>query len=164
MVFGAGLIIVSFIIFKNLTIQVAHDKSLDKLSKQLFSAAIGTGNGIFIFILTLIYDTLAKKICNWENHKYESDYMNSMIIKSFVFNFVVSYINLFYYAFFYHAKNKKSQFGVLGTNFVSIVLSKNLAFIFTTNIIPYLKFVWKKWRFEKEWKVHKKVKKEKFVS
>lgn len=163
MVFGGGLIIGSFILFTKLTNDVQNNKHLPALHKQLFSIGIGVANGIFIFVLTTIYDIFALKVCDWENHKYESDYENSLIVKSFVFNFVVSYINLFYYAFFNTGVEKEARFGILGTNFVSIILSKNLAFAVNTNILPYFIFLYNRSRLRSKWRQEKKLKKTKFV-
>ena len=56
-------------------------------------------NGILIVILTEVYRIVSYKLVIWENHKYNSDLDNSMIVKTFIFNFIVNYINLFYYAF-----------------------------------------------------------------
>ena len=136
----------------------------DKKTHLLFSSTAGALNGIMIFVLTLVYDIVAEKVVNWENHKYESDRENSLILKSFVFNFVVSYITLFHKAFFnFTEKNKKTHFEALGTNFVSIVFSKSLAFTFTSNILPYIIYRLKKRRLLKKWKPKRKLLKAEFV-
>lgn len=132
---------------------------------MIFSSLSGAANGIMIFVLTLIYDYVAAKVVDWENHRYNSEFENSLIVKSFVFNFVVSYITLFYYAFFKEGHNTtKGSFEQLGTTFVSIVLSKSLAFAFTTNILPYIQYRFKKWRFLKNWKIKRQLLKNDFVS
>ena len=43
---------------------------------------------------------VAVLLTNWENHRTESAYENSLIVKSFCFQFVNSYISFFYIAFF----------------------------------------------------------------
>eukprot|EP00919_Chromeraceae_sp_WS-2016_P006582 GHVR01015456.1.p1 GENE.GHVR01015456.1~~GHVR01015456.1.p1 ORF type:complete len:354 (+),score=48.91 GHVR01015456.1:119-1063(+) len=48
----------------------------------------------------MVWSSLAHKLVNMENHKYDSDYENSLIIKMFLFKFVNYYNTLFYVAFF----------------------------------------------------------------
>ena len=164
MVFGAFLIISQFYLFTTLTLQIAESTELTQEQKGSYTSLIGIANGVFMVIGIIVYDVLSKMVVKWENHRYESDYQNSMIVKSFAFNFFISYVTLFYYAFFFDAKNREMQFLVLGANFIAIVIAKNVVFIITTNLIPYLSFVVKKWKLAKKWKVYKKENKEKFVS
>lgn len=135
------------------------------MNKRILSGCVGAGNGLVIFILTLIYDNFVVLVCNWENHRYESEYENSLVVKSFVFHFFVSYINLFYYAFFnWGVESKKERFSILGVNFLTIIFTKSLAFGVTTNLIPYFMYLWKKTKFMKKWISFKREKKEAFVS
>lgn len=57
-------------------------------------------NAIAIMILGKIYDMLAVKLTDWENHKTETDYRDALIVKLFAFAFANSYTSLFYIAFF----------------------------------------------------------------
>lgn len=157
------LIVINFVSFKTFN-QYVKETIPDRKTRLLFSSLSGTLNGIIIFILTLIYDTVAAKVVEWENHKYESELESSLIVKSFIFNFIVSYITLFYYSFFnYTTKTKQENFEALSTTFVSIVLSKSIAFAVTTNLLPYLIFRIKKWKFLKTWKPKRQSLKEAFV-
>ena len=63
-----------------------------------------------------------------------------------MFSFFISYLNLFYYAFIIQ------NFKILATNFISILVSKNLLFFFKIHLIPFFIFKFKKKRFFKKWK------------
>ena len=43
---------------------------------------------------------MAERLNDWENHRTASAYENSLILKSFGFQFVNSYVSFFYIAFF----------------------------------------------------------------
>lgn len=47
----------------------------------------------------MVYRKVAKRLTDWENHRTESEYENALILKNFIFQFVNSYISLFYIAF-----------------------------------------------------------------
>lgn len=49
--------------------------------------------------MNIIYEFIAKKLNDWENHETELDYNNYLSIKLFLFKFVNSYISLFYICF-----------------------------------------------------------------
>lgn len=60
---------------------------------------VATLNTIQIALMNLVYDALALKLNEWENHRTQSDYENSLIIKKVGYQFVNYYISLFYVAF-----------------------------------------------------------------
>jgi len=64
-----------------------------------FSAFSGIINGAFIVIFNQLYNRLAIWLTNWENHRTETDWENALIVKKFSFQFVNSYISLYYIAF-----------------------------------------------------------------
>ncbi|XP_072040866.1 anoctamin-4-like isoform X2 [Amphiura filiformis] len=57
-------------------------------------------NTFSIMIFGKIYEYIAYKLTDWENHRTQSAYENALIIKLFAFQFVNSYSSLFYIAFF----------------------------------------------------------------
>ncbi|XP_059169358.1 anoctamin-7-like isoform X2 [Physella acuta] len=57
-------------------------------------------NAVSIIILGLIYDKLAVMFTDWENHRTQTDYNDSLILKVFTFKLVNSYASCFYIAFF----------------------------------------------------------------
>lgn len=60
---------------------------------------VATLNTVQIALMNLVYDALALKLNDWENHRTQSDYENSLIIKKVGYQFVNYYISLFYVAF-----------------------------------------------------------------
>lgn len=64
-----------------------------------FQAFSGIINGAFIVIFNQLYNNLAIWLTNWENHRTESAWENALVIKKFCFQFVNSYISLYYIAF-----------------------------------------------------------------
>ena len=50
-------------------------------------------------ILDAVYVKMAVSINDWENHRTQTLYEDSLIVKLFVFNFVNNYFSLFYTAF-----------------------------------------------------------------
>ncbi|KAL4230701.1 hypothetical protein ACF0H5_011077 [Mactra antiquata] len=57
-------------------------------------------NAISILILGKVYDILARKLTDWENHRTQTMYNDALIIKLFAFQFVNNYSSCFYIAFF----------------------------------------------------------------
>ena len=53
-----------------------------------------------ILILGALFDEFAVKLNDSENHRTETDYEDSLVIKTFLFNFINAYTCLFYIAFF----------------------------------------------------------------
>eukprot|EP01114_Cavostelium_apophysatum_P021290 TRINITY_DN738_c0_g1_i1.p1 TRINITY_DN738_c0_g1~~TRINITY_DN738_c0_g1_i1.p1 ORF type:complete len:782 (+),score=258.94 TRINITY_DN738_c0_g1_i1:32-2347(+) len=64
------------------------------------SIAGGVANAITIMFMNVVWKMVAVKLNNWENHRTDSEYENSLIMKIFAFYFVNSYTALFYVAFF----------------------------------------------------------------
>ena len=57
-------------------------------------------NAFQIQVFNFVFNKVAVKLNNVENHKTQSDYENSLIIKSYAFQFVNSFFSLFYISFF----------------------------------------------------------------
>ncbi|KAL1525420.1 hypothetical protein AB1Y20_020279 [Prymnesium parvum] len=56
-------------------------------------------NGLFIVITNRIYSALAVFLTEWENHRTQHGFEESLIVKTFAFRFVNSFASLFYVAF-----------------------------------------------------------------
>ena len=56
-------------------------------------------NAVAIQVLAIVYKNVANVLTEWENHRIESAFENSLIIKSFVFSFANAYAVLAYIAF-----------------------------------------------------------------
>jgi anoctamin-10 len=57
-------------------------------------------NAVQIQIFNVIFNKVAIRLNNLENHRTQSDYESSLIIKCYVFQFVNSFFSLFYIGFF----------------------------------------------------------------
>ncbi|GBM06723.1 hypothetical protein AVEN_190924-1 [Araneus ventricosus] len=51
-------------------------------------------------LTALIYEYIAVKLTDWENHQTQSEYNDALVIKLFVFQFANTYASFFYTAFF----------------------------------------------------------------
>ena len=56
-------------------------------------------NALLIIILGQIFKAVAKFLTDWENHRTDIEYEDSLIAKTFLFSFFNSYSTLMYYAF-----------------------------------------------------------------
>ncbi|CAG9335333.1 unnamed protein product [Blepharisma stoltei] len=56
-------------------------------------------NAVQIQVMNFVYRKVAKVLTDWENYEYDSQYFDSLIFKLYLFQFVNSYISLFYIAF-----------------------------------------------------------------
>eukprot|EP00794_Sanderia_malayensis_P006792 gene6792-7557_t len=67
-------------------------------------------NSVSIMLLGYFYKYLAKRLTEWENHRTQTQFDDSLILKLFGFQFVNSYASLYYIAFF----RERTKTGVLG--------------------------------------------------
>ena len=77
-------------------------------------------NGVTITVLNQVYSVIAEKLTKWENHETESSYQNSLIMKTFTFQFVNSFLTLFYTAFV------DRDMETLSERLMSILVSKQI--------------------------------------
>ncbi|XP_038055493.1 anoctamin-4-like isoform X2 [Patiria miniata] len=102
LIFMALLVIASVlgvIIYRVIIGALLADAS--SLQRVLLSTVAATLlNSISIMILGRVYDYIAYKLTDWENHRTQSQYDDALILKLFAFQFVNSYASLFYIAFF----------------------------------------------------------------
>eukprot|EP01119_Soliformovum_irregulare_P017174 TRINITY_DN5054_c0_g1_i1.p1 TRINITY_DN5054_c0_g1~~TRINITY_DN5054_c0_g1_i1.p1 ORF type:complete len:718 (+),score=198.14 TRINITY_DN5054_c0_g1_i1:149-2155(+) len=59
----------------------------------------GILNAIAIMLFNFMYGWIASKLTEWENHRTEEEWETSFVVKNFLFQFVNSYVSLFYTAF-----------------------------------------------------------------
>lgn len=161
------LITCHFVSVRYLNHYVSELKGIKEFHKTIYSACVGAGSGIVIFVFTEIYNIVCGKVSEWENHIYESDRENSYLVKTFIFNFFVSYLLLFYYAFIAPDDvtngDMSKKFSTLGTNFVSMVAIKNLASMGKLNILPIVLFFIRNRRLKKMWPKYRESIKARFV-
>jgi hypothetical protein len=67
-------------------------------------------NAVQIIVFNMIYSTLAYKMTNFENHRTQTSYENSLILKTFCFQFINSFNAILYIAFL-----KRSNEGCIAT-------------------------------------------------
>ena len=61
-------------------------------------------NVLSINAFSLIYDQVAVKLNNWENHRTNTQYEDALITKTFVFEMINNYFVLFFIAFLKEGK------------------------------------------------------------
>lgn len=86
-------------------------------------------NSVYILVFTKLYEPVAMRLVDFENHKLEDEHENSLIGKMIMFQFVNAYIANFIYAFWFRS------FYDLAKNLASIVIFMNIL----NNIFEYVK-------------------------
>ena len=86
-------------------------------------------NSVYILVFTKLYEPVARRLVNFENHKSEDEHENSLIGKMIMFQFVNAYIANFIYAFWFRS------FYDLAKNLASIVIFMNIL----NNILEFFK-------------------------
>jgi hypothetical protein len=84
----------SIIVLRGMTTDILHYGGFD-FSGPVLSIA----NAVQIQIFNFIYSKLAVKLTDLENHRTQSEYESSLILKTYGFQFVNSFNTLFYIAF-----------------------------------------------------------------
>ena len=102
----------------------SDDESVASMAGTVSSIA----NALLIQTLNTLYHDYAVELNERENHRTETEYENSLIIKLFCFNFVNSYAPLYYIAFM------KAAVGDLCDPTCMGELSLTLTIIFITNV------------------------------
>ena len=82
-----------------LRIVLTASKSLNSSGIQLGGIIASLLNAIQISIMNELYGRVAIYLNNYENHRTDTDYEDSLISKTFIFQFVNSFSALFYIAF-----------------------------------------------------------------
>lgn len=82
-----------------LRILLTASKTLNSSGIQFGGIIASLLNAIQIYILNELYGRVAIYLNNYENHRTDTDYEDSLISKTFIFQFVNSFSALFYIAF-----------------------------------------------------------------
>lgn len=83
-----------------LRVVLSHMKSLVFLGVQWGSIIVAIINAVQIQVLNALYTTVAVRLTDYENHRTDTVYEDSLIAKTFVFTFINSFATLFYTAYF----------------------------------------------------------------
>jgi len=60
----------------------------------------GILNSVVIIFMNALWRVVGTKLTEWENHRTQTEFDDSLITKIFIFQFVNSYVSLYYIAFF----------------------------------------------------------------
>ncbi|KAL3880795.1 hypothetical protein ACJMK2_033006 [Sinanodonta woodiana] len=116
-------------------------------------------NAVSVLILGKIYDWLARKLTEWENHRTQTQFDDALIIKLFVFQFANNYASCFYIAFFrgrfddsgllslgiqYQDDCEGTCMSQLSFQVLILMVSKPLPKFISDVILPWLKKIWKR--------------------
>ena len=69
------------------------------VSMKRFEIASSALNLVIIGIYGFLFEAMGDKFTEWENHRTQSEYDNSKVLKNFLFQFVNNYFVLFYIAY-----------------------------------------------------------------
>jgi len=93
------LFMIGFVIALTMSLFIYRALLLEGGSRGYGPMILAIANTLQIVIMNKIYDWMAEKLNDWENHKTQSDYENAFIVKKVGYQFVNYYISLFYIAF-----------------------------------------------------------------
>lgn len=157
---SVGLTISTFFIFVSIALLVAIF-----IYRSIAAKTFGANglrmcallNALQIKFMNFVYRIVAKKLNDWENYEFDSDYNDSLAIKLYGFQFCNSYASLFYIAFFKKFNEGCDEYGCLEE------LKIQLSIIFLTNVgmnvfelgLPYLKSKFKAYQERKRIRVLK---------
>jgi len=121
------------------------DITLIGINIPFYSILPSVANALQIQIMNFLYGGVAQRLNEYENHRTDTEFEDSLIGKTFVFQFINSYAALFYLAFIeYHVLGGSCTGGdcinqvrnTLSTIFLIRLTSGNISEV----LIPYLKF------------------------
>jgi threonine/homoserine/homoserine lactone efflux protein len=111
--------------------------------KAEYSVGSSVINAVVIVVLGTIYRFVSRALVNWENHRYQEDWENSLITKSFSFQFVNAYISLFTIAFVDQSFNELAQ------SLAIILAAKQIGMNLLDVFLPMLKVSFRKKKLDK---------------
>lgn len=116
-----------------------HADSRSSMGASLINATI-------IIVLGVIYRMIVVKLADWENHRYQEEWENSLITKNYAFQFVNCYIALFSIAFADYDFNKMAE------NLAVILVAKQIALNLFEVIFPMLKTKYNRYKLNKKFR------------
>ncbi|OMJ83410.1 hypothetical protein SteCoe_15679 [Stentor coeruleus] len=98
-------------------------------------------NAVQIRFMNVVHRVVAKKLTEWENYEYDSQFNNALTIKLYLFQFINSYASLFYIAFFKDTCYENNCMKELGGQLFWILIINT--FLNLTELgMPYLRNKW----------------------
>ena len=129
---------------------------------QEFALVLADGiNAFQIQLFQYLFNRLARYLCRRENHRTDTAFRDSLILKLFAFNFVNSYLPLFYIAFMKRAIGdqcyRDSCMTELSKSMCIIFISRLFIGNITTYAVPRIKRHIREWKESKSLNHAKKV-------
>jgi hypothetical protein len=103
-------------------------------------------NAVIIIVLGIIYRKIAVLMANWENHKFQQDWEDSLVSKNFAFQFVNSNIALFSTAF------NEQDFNNLSYQLAIIMVVKQVVTGVVEMILPKIGVWWRRRKLKLKYK------------
>ena len=102
-VLGLILFVMVITTISVLTLRLFLQRTFGAINQNLTAVGSVIGgflNAICIILLNQVYQRLALRLTEWENYRTYSEFANNLTVKMFLFQFVNSYLSLYYMAFF----------------------------------------------------------------
>eukprot|EP00942_MAST-04A_sp_MAST-4A-sp1_P000583 g583.t1 len=111
-------------------------------NNSLTTAVASIANGISITVLNYIYKLVAEFLNKFENHRTNSQFEDSLVVKTFLFQFVNSNAAIFYSAFV------NRDYIATNIQIATVIISKQAVDLATSAIIPMLLNLFRRKKFE----------------
>ena len=116
-------------------------KSSDMLQEYEYGQLYVSGaQGLAITVMNAVYNIVARWFTDLENHRFDGNYEASLMMKTFCFQFVNSYLSLFWLAFYERDRSK------LAVQLIMLVLIKSASDYFLFLVKPLTINALDKWR------------------
>ena len=115
---------------------------------NLFKILASVGNLLIIQIMGALYEHMAVKLNDWENHRTQTEYDNNLIVKNFAFQFVNNYFTFFYIAYMKHLEDPiwgksdpcdRSCLPAMQTQLLIVFTGKTLGGKVAELVLPFVK-------------------------
>jgi hypothetical protein len=90
------LVVVVIIVLAVLALRLFLQKEVGAGAGGIIGSIIGA---VLIIVFNVLYGKLAVVLADWENHRTDTEYQDSLITKTFLFQFVNTFASLYYIAF-----------------------------------------------------------------
>ena len=107
---------------------------------QLYSSlGISVLGAMIIVVLDDVYRRIARRMTEWENHQYQSEFDSSLVMKTFWFMFINNVAPLMWTAFVINASTSLPLFTLFQQTAIQI-LTKNIKNVVKSVALPLMKF------------------------
>lgn len=150
-VLGLAVLMISFafglLLFANNQIKLLQlNGSYSWMALLVIAQLPGIVNTIVIKIFNWIYEKLTSFVVKVENHKHETTRESSLVLKNFIFQFVNTYIFLFYFSVF------DPQYTIVVSTVISAFCSNSILNLLLSRVLPILFYKYYKRNMSSIWK------------